>query len=66
MTVERRVLKLFAYRPFLLLGPAAVGRRIPSRANHPKGWDAKLLAYVLRKQDTAAELPGTHTLLWAV
>jgi hypothetical protein len=32
------------------------------RANHPKGWDAKLLAYVQEALDTVAELPGApHT-----
>ena len=67
VTRERRTLKLFVDCPFLLLGPTAIGRRNPSRANHLKGWDAKLLTYVLRRlQDMAAELPGPHTLLWAV
>ncbi len=28
------------------------------RANHSKGWDAKLLAYVLRRRNRVAGLPG--------
>jgi len=64
--VERYILKLFTNHPFFFLGPTAIGRRNPSRANHSKGWDAKPLAYVLRRQDMAVGLPGPHTLLWAV
>jgi hypothetical protein len=30
------------------------------RANHSKGWDAKLLAYVQDVLDMVAELPGAH------
>jgi hypothetical protein len=33
----------------------------PIRANHPKGWDAKPLAYVQRTLDMAAGLPGQHS-----
>ena len=37
------------------------------RANHPKGWDAKRLAYVQEALDTAAERPGApHTTSRAV
>jgi hypothetical protein len=32
------------------------------RANHSKGWGAKLLAYIQEALDTVAELPGTHSL----
>jgi hypothetical protein len=32
------------------------------RANHPKGWNATLLAYVQEALETVAELPGApHT-----
>jgi hypothetical protein len=31
------------------------------RANHPKGWDAKPLAYVPRARDRVAGLPGEHS-----
>jgi hypothetical protein len=31
------------------------------KANHPKGWDAKPPAYVARKRDTAAGLPGKRS-----
>jgi hypothetical protein len=33
----------------------------PTKANHPKGWDAKPLAYVQRSLDTVAGLPGEHS-----
>ena len=32
------------------------------KANHPKGWDAKLLAYVRSAWDMVAELPGAYRL----
>jgi hypothetical protein len=31
------------------------------KANHPKGWDAKPLAYVPRARDRVAGLPGEHS-----
>jgi hypothetical protein len=31
---------------------------VPKKANHPKGWDAKPLAYVRTSLDMAAGLPG--------
>ena len=37
------------------------GGPFPTRANHPKGWDAKPLAYVQRALDMAAGLPGEHS-----
>ena len=38
-----------------------------SRANHLKGWDAKLLAYVPHARNRVAEPPGgTRRLLWPV
>jgi hypothetical protein len=39
---------------------ARISRRL-IRANHSKGWDAKLLAYVPHGRDTVAELPGAHS-----
>jgi len=34
-------------------------------ANHSKGWGAKLLAYVLPRQNTVAGLPGVYVLLYS-
>ena len=34
-------------------------------ANHPKGWDAKPLAYLLLRQNMVAELPGVYVLLYS-
>jgi hypothetical protein len=36
------------------------------KANHPKGWDAKPPAYVARKRDTAAGLPGKRSTFGSV
>jgi hypothetical protein len=38
------------------------GGPFPTRANHPKGWDAKPLAYVQKSLDMAAGLPGEHSI----
>jgi hypothetical protein len=35
--------------------------RTSKRANHPKGWDAKPLAYVQDALDMVAGLPGEHS-----
>jgi len=34
-------------------------------ANHAKAWGAKLLAYLLLRQDTVAELPGVYVLMYS-
>jgi hypothetical protein len=56
-------LKVFSNLPFSILGPTAVGSRNPKKANYLKGWDAKLLAYILGNRDTEAGLPGAQYLL---
>jgi hypothetical protein len=35
-----------------------------TKANHSKGWDAKPLAYVSRRRDRVAGLPGEHSTSW--
>jgi hypothetical protein len=34
------------------------------KANHSKGWGAKPLAYVPRRRDRVAGLPGEHSTSW--
>ena len=51
-------------RPLARAGDARVVIRKSERltkANHPKGWDAKPLAYVPRARDRVAGLPGEHS-----
>jgi len=35
-----------------------------TKANHSKGWDAKPLAYVSRRRDRVAGLPGEDSTSW--
>ena len=47
--------------PFAVWAADVHNVSFPKKANHPKGWDAKPLAYVQRLLDMAAGLPGAHS-----
>ena len=46
---------------FIILDWKFIKKRL-TKANHSKGWDAKLLAYVPQGRDRVAGLPGVSRL----